>query len=314
MGRHVRIVRDGHVADADGGHHHDGGQAAAVHLDHRDEPFVADEQPRLAPDAGAADGEQRARDVLPADHPTGDGRMHAVIVLGRQVGDEVGAAFEAGCGAGVVEQRRQVEQAPLRLQQLAGDRAPALDDRAVGRGHDATGRGVDGTSAGPELAREELVEAGVIGERLLCLADVDAVDAGEAGQHHLAQAGRDPEADAPADGLRHGAFRDDAPHRATRPIAKGEPTHWRFFRSVCGPLRTSNLRSARMPRQRRKGRPPRESGPARSMTFWPRSSGRRGRCCDVPLSCRSTARTRTGAGAAGWRPPRSRACSRSRSR
>ena len=105
VGRHLGIVRGGHVADPDGGHHHHRGQAR------RRISIIVTKRSLLTNSPGsrrmlrAVDGEQRARDVLPADDPAADRRMHAVVVLGREVGDQVGAALEARRGVGVIEQR-----------------------------------------------------------------------------------------------------------------------------------------------------------------------------------------------------------------
>ena len=190
--RHVGVVRGRDVTDADGGDHDDSGEPAAVHLDEGDEALVADEQPGLAPDAARADREQRPRDVPPADDATADGRMNAVVVLRRQVGDEVGAALEARRGVGVAEERLELEEAPLGLQQLPRGRPgrtrrpcrrPAKRRVWASRRSGGPGRSLRvKNSSKPAYSREWLFS----------LAHVDAVDPREARQHRCTQTRREP--------------------------------------------------------------------------------------------------------------------------
>jgi hypothetical protein len=104
MRRDLRVVRNGHVPDAHRRDHHHRNQPATVHLDQRDETFVANEQLGLAPDARGADRKKRPGNVPPADDPPAHRRMHAVVVLGRKVRDEV-APPSSRCAAGASSSR-----------------------------------------------------------------------------------------------------------------------------------------------------------------------------------------------------------------
>ena len=114
MRRDLVVVGRRDVPHADRRHHDDDGEPRLA-LDERHEPLVADEQPRLAVHAARVHGEEHARDVAPPDDAPRDGRVDAMVVLRRQVGDEVGAALETRRGLGVADELLEREQDALRL-------------------------------------------------------------------------------------------------------------------------------------------------------------------------------------------------------
>ena len=195
---HVVIIRHRHVTDTDCRHHDDRAEPAAVHLDERHEPLVADEQARLRGDALGTDGEQAAGDVPPPDDAPSDGRMHPVIVLGRQIGDEVRASHEARRDLLVAQQLGQIEQGPLRLDQLSRGGQTALDHDSIGRRDDPPRLVGDRARARAQPAGEKLVEVGVVPERLLRLVEIDPVSPREPRQHHAAQTLREARGSPPS--------------------------------------------------------------------------------------------------------------------
>src|SRR5882724_2168845 len=151
--------------------------------------------------------------------------MNAVVVLRGQVRDEVGASPEARGGLGVADELVEPERDALGLQEPPLFDDAALDDGAVRRRDDAARVRVDGPRARPQPPREEVVEAAVFGERLLCFAGIDAVDRREPRQHGASQRARQVAATAPPYGAGEGPLGEDPPDGARSPIAKREPTH-----------------------------------------------------------------------------------------
>ncbi len=187
---HLVIIRHRDVSDADRGDHDHGAEAARLRLDQRDEPLVAHEEPRLAGDALGADREQRSGNVTPADDAAGDRGVDAVIVLGREIGDEVGAPLEPRRDL----LRRRATPRDRRGSPWPGSACRRWRDRTRPRCRRPVTRSRRGSvgdraRAASQATGEELVEAGVVAERLLRLADVDPVDAREARQHRLCAAG-----------------------------------------------------------------------------------------------------------------------------
>ena len=227
--------------------------------------------------------------------------------------------YEARRDLPVAQQLGQIEQGPLGLNQLSGGGETALDHDSVGRRDDPPRLVGDRARARAQPAGEE-AHRSRRSPRAASPPRRDRSRRRRANRDSIMprRLGGSPRLAAPANSFRHGAFGDDPPHRAPGSVAEREPTH-----GSCGALglpRTSNLRAASVPRQRLRGR----SGTA---TFSGNASpaGRphsRRRAPSEPAgaaqletsSCRSRARTRRGAGGGGWRPPRSRACSRARSR
>ena len=82
--------------------------------------------------------------MAPADDAPTDRRVDAVVVLRRQVRDEVGAALEARGDSGVTEELVELEEAPPWPGSACRRSAQAaLDDCSVGGRDDAPGLIVD---------------------------------------------------------------------------------------------------------------------------------------------------------------------------
>src|SRR5580698_8255279 len=146
--------------------------------------------------------------------------MDPVVILRRQVRDEVSAALQPSRDVRISQQLRKLEQIALGLDQLTGGGQTTLDDGSVGGRYDLAWPLGDRAQAGPQATREELVEAGVVFQRLLGFGHVDPIDARETGQHEPSQAGWNAPTAAPPDRPGYGAFGDDSPHRAPSPIAE----------------------------------------------------------------------------------------------
>ena len=128
-------ARDVQRADEHDGHR------AAVRLEPADDALVAAEEARDRRGRCAAHAETRARNVARAHETRVERRVHAVIVVRREIDREIGAALERlDRGARFTEQLRERVDAALRLIQAAAVDGAVLRQDSVRRGDDRVRR------------------------------------------------------------------------------------------------------------------------------------------------------------------------------
>jgi hypothetical protein len=152
------VKREGDLAHHEGAHQHDGdGPEGRVHL--HDHALVAGEELRHVGDAKLIDGVERAGQVPREGDAAFDGAVHAVIIPGREVHDEVPPARVARGVVGAAEQRGGVVGLALDGEGAAFVDGALVFEAPVGGAHHRGGVGVDAVDAVAELAGEEIVEA-----------------------------------------------------------------------------------------------------------------------------------------------------------